>query len=87
MFNLPYNFEVLQTIMSVSPNQLVSGRLPYSSFRLVNDIWTGERGMPTNVSTFVEDCIKDSTNKSEQAHSLVKEISENNHDDYVIRYN
>ncbi|GFX77174.1 retrovirus-related Pol polyprotein from transposon opus [Trichonephila clavipes] len=55
--------EVPHSTTSVSPYQLVYGRLPNGPLILLNEVWTGDKEIPTGSSKSIEEYLRDLTEK------------------------
>ncbi|GFQ68273.1 transposon Ty3-I Gag-Pol polyprotein [Trichonephila clavata] len=89
--HLPYLMfayrEVPHSTTGVSPYQLVYGRLPNGPLKLLKEVWTGDKEIPTGSSKSVEEYLRDLTGKLKQAHNLARGNSEKAQAEYASRYN
>ncbi|GFQ91151.1 retrovirus-related Pol polyprotein from transposon opus [Trichonephila clavata] len=79
--------EVPHSTTGVSPYQLVYGRLPNGPLKLLKEVWTGDKEIPTGSSKSVEEYLRDLTGKLKQAHNLARGNSEKAQAEYASRYN
>ncbi|GFX35422.1 retrovirus-related Pol polyprotein from transposon opus [Trichonephila clavipes] len=86
--HLPYLMfayrEVLHSTTGVSPYQLVHGRLPNGPLKLLKEVWTGGKEIPTGSSKSIEEYLRDLTEKLKQAHNLARGNSEKAQAEYAI---
>ncbi|GFX87202.1 retrovirus-related Pol polyprotein from transposon 412 [Trichonephila clavipes] len=89
--HLPYLMfayrEVPHSTTGVSPYQLVYGRLPNGPLKLLKEVWTGGKEIPTGSSKSIEEYLRDLTEKLKQAHNLARGNSEKAQAEYASRYN
>ncbi|GFV83728.1 retrovirus-related Pol polyprotein from transposon opus [Trichonephila clavipes] len=89
--HLPYFMfayrEVPHSTKGVSPYQLVYGRLPNGPLKLLKEVWTRGKEIPTGSSKFIEEYLRDLTEKLKQAHNLARGNSEKAQAEYASRYN
>ncbi|GFQ69226.1 transposon Ty3-I Gag-Pol polyprotein [Trichonephila clavata] len=71
----------------VSPYQLVYGRLPNGPLKLLKEVWTGDKEIPTVSSKSVEEYLRGLTEKLKQVHNLARGNSEKAQAEYASRYN
>ncbi|GFQ75937.1 retrovirus-related Pol polyprotein from transposon opus [Trichonephila clavata] len=79
--------EVTHSTTGVSPYQLVYGRLPNGPLKLLKEVLTGDKEIPTGSSKSVEEYLRDLTGKLKQAHNLARGNSEKAQAEYASRYN
>ncbi|GFY54315.1 retrovirus-related Pol polyprotein from transposon opus [Trichonephila inaurata madagascariensis] len=78
--------EVPHSTTGVSPYQLVYGRLPNGPLKLLKEVWTGDKEIPTGSSKSIEEYLRDLTEKLKQAHNLARGNSEKAQAGYASRY-
>ncbi|GFR21103.1 retrovirus-related Pol polyprotein from transposon opus [Trichonephila clavata] len=79
--------EVPHSTTGVSPYQLVYDRLPNGPLKLLKEVWTGDKEIPTGSSKSIEEYLRDLTEKLKQAHNLARGNSEKAQAEYASRYN
>ncbi|GFY63043.1 transposon Ty3-I Gag-Pol polyprotein [Trichonephila inaurata madagascariensis] len=79
--------EVPHSTTGVLPYQLVYGRLPNGPLKLLKEVWTGDKEIPTGSSKSIEEYLRDLTEKLKQAHNLARRNSEKAQAEYASRYN
>ncbi|GFQ84847.1 retrovirus-related Pol polyprotein from transposon opus [Trichonephila clavata] len=79
--------EVAHSTTGVSPYQLVYGLLPNGPLKLLKEVWTGDKEIPTGSSKSIEEYLRDLTEKLKQAHNLARGNSEKAQAEYASRYN
>ncbi|GFQ93221.1 hypothetical protein TNCT_124941 [Trichonephila clavata] len=89
--HLPYLLfayrEIPHTLTSVSPYQLVYGRLPSGPMTILKEFWTGEREIPTGAARSVEEYLKQLQKKLQDAHEIASENSAKNQERMTSHYN
>ncbi|GFS56633.1 retrovirus-related Pol polyprotein from transposon opus [Trichonephila clavipes] len=89
--HLPYLMfayrEVPRNTTGVSPYQFVYGRLPNGPLKLLKEVWTGDKEIPTGSSKSIEEYLRALTEKLKQAHNLARGNSEKARAEYASRYN
>ncbi|GFQ82182.1 retrovirus-related Pol polyprotein from transposon gypsy [Trichonephila clavata] len=91
ILHLPYLMfayrEVPHSTTGVSPYQLFYGRLPNGPLKLLKEVWTGDKEIPTGSSKSLEEYLRDLTGKLKPAHNLARGNSEKAQAEYTSRYN